>query len=307
MTDTATTQRVTPFNRIGQLEAPHVEVESVLEEAGLDFTVSKRAIQYQRLDGTWVTSDDRAYIVADDDEQPFDVVSKDYGVFQYAEAFAFLDTIDGREFVAAGPLSGRKQAFMAVKLPDLDDFNVAGDDMHELNVIVRTSHNRTRALEVFLLPTRMRCTNQLPVRSFDKSFPNRWSVNHIGNMQEKIHDGETLVKRARGYVEEYKRTAGRLANIKIDHTDGQSILDKVLRDTTKKDEVIDTILTAWATRETVGYTGTGWGLVNAVSEYFEWDRSGGTAQSRFLAALEGQTRKVVDNTTTFLLGRYGQN
>jgi hypothetical protein len=63
----------------------------------------------------------------------------------------------------------------------------------------------------------------------------------------------------------------------------------------------------WRTRQTVGHEGTGWGLVNAVSELYDWERSGGTAQSRFLGAIEGQTRGALDKVVTRIMGQYGRN
>lgn len=304
----ATTQRMTPWLRTASLpeELQFSGTESVLEYADLDFTVSKRPIQFQRADGTWAVSPNRMYVVRDDTEQDFDVVSTDYGIFQYGEAFDFLNHIEGARFVAAGPLKDSKQAFMVVRLPDMEDFTIAGSDGHELNVVIRTSHDRSRAVEVFTMPVRIQCWNQLPVRAMTAGVTNRWAVNHIGNVNAKMHDAEMLVSNVREYVEDFKMTAQRLVDIKLESNDADWVLDRVLRPTVKKDEVKDTIMNLWRNADTVGYSDNGWGLVNAVSDYFEHGRVGGTPQSRFLGALEGQTRGILDKTVPLVLGRFGR-
>lgn len=308
MTDTTTTtQRQTPWERMGLLptELTDATVESILEYADLDFTVSKRPIRYQKQDGTWADQADRVFVVRDTDEVPFDVVSKDYGVFQYSEAFDFLNHLEGAEFVAAHALKDGKQAYMVVRLPDLDEFS-AGGDQHELDVLIRTSHDRTRAVEVFTMPMRIWCTNQLPIRPMGQGITNRWSVNHIGNVNEKMHDAEKLVTNVRSYVEDFKNTAQRLVNIKLDTGNAQDILTRTLRKSVKQDEVVESIVSLWQNADTVGNSDNGWGLVNAVSDYYEHGRNGGTPQSRLLGALEGQTRGILDRVVPFVLGRYGR-
>jgi phage/plasmid-like protein (TIGR03299 family) len=301
-----TTQRVAPWLRIGALpeNVQFSNTESVLHEAELDFTVSKRPIQFQRLDGTWADSKDRMYVARDDNDKQIDVVSSDYGVFQYAQAFEFLDHIPGAQFISAGPLRDGRQAFIVVKLPDLEGFDVAGSDHHELNVVIRTSHDRSRAVEVFTMPMRVWCTNQLPIRGMGMGITNRWAVNHIGNVEAKMHDAEVMIIRVRDYVEDFKITAQRLVDTRLDSSDGEFVLGKVLRDTVKKEEVTEHIMNLWRNADTVGYSDCGWGLVNAVSDYFEHGRRGGTAQSRFLGALEGQTRGILDKTVPLILGRF---
>lgn len=302
---TSVHQRMAPWLRIGALDIDYDNTDKVLEDAGLDFTVSKRPLQFLKKDGSWGENPARMMVVRDDTEQPIDVVSKDYGVFQYTEAFEFLNHIEGRKFVAAGPLRDIKQAFMVVKLPDLDTFTVDASDPFELNVVVRTSHDRTRAVEVFTMPTRVKCTNQLPIRPYGAGITNRWAVNHIGNVGDKVHDAEVVVANVRAYVEDFKHTAKRLIKGKVTQDNARWILNKTLRETTKKDEVVANIMGLWANADTVGYSDCGWGLVNAVSDYFEHGRKGGTAQSRLLNALEGQTRGILDKVTAVTLGRLG--
>lgn len=311
MTETTTqavTQRYTPWQREGLLpaEMQDANIADVLSYADLDFSVSKRPIMFQRADGTWAEQADRMFIARDDTDEPFDVVSKDYGVYQYEDAVNFLDQIEGVRHIAAHPLRGGRQMYVVVQLPDLDNFTLVGDDM-ELNVLVRTSHDRTRAIEVFTMPVRIMCTNQLPIRSMSQGVTNRWAINHIGDVTAKMHTADEMITNVRSYVEDFKNTVTRLAKIPFGTSDSAYVMQRTLRDTVKRDEVIETINSLWQNANTVGHTDNAWGFVNAVSDYFEHGRTGGTAQSRLLGALEGQTRNIIDKVTTMTLGRYSHN
>lgn len=304
-------QRRAPWLRLNRLveSDTYDSVEDVLHASELDFTVSLRDIQFAATQGdaatAWLPAASRKAVVRDDTGEFFDVVSADYGVYQYGEAFSFLNHLESRQFVAAGPLKDARQAFMVIKLPDLDDFTVAGDDRHELNVVIRTSHDRSRAVEVFTMPLRVVCTNQLPIRPLTGGVTNRWAVHHIGNVSEKMHDAAVLVDNVRAYVEDFKLVAERLADTHLGTEDASFVLQRVLRNSPTKDDVVEHIIALWQNADTVGFHGTGWGLTNAVSDYFEHGRRGGTAQSRLLGALEGQTRGVLDRTVPLILGRFG--
>jgi phage/plasmid-like protein (TIGR03299 family) len=323
VTEATDTQRRAPWLRLNRLvpDTEYDTVEDVLAAAELDFTVSLRDIRFAGImeatddfggfqanpdDREWHDAPSRKAVVRDDTGEFFDVVSADYGVLQYGEAYEFLNHLEGRRFVAAGPLKDARQAFMVVKLPDLDDFTVAGTDLHELNVVVRTSHDRSRAVEVFTMPLRVTCVNQLPLRPITGGVLNRWSIHHIGNVTEKMHDADVLVDRVREYVADFKNTAERLVATQLGTEDASFVLRRVIRESPTKDDVIEHIISLWQNADTVGFHGTGWGLTNAVSDYFEHGRRGGTAQSRMLGALEGQTRGVLDRTVPLILGRFGK-
>lgn len=298
------TTRTAPWMKLGTLVEEAMTAEEAAKAGGLDFTVSLRDIQRKMNDGTWEISKHRKMVTADDTDEEFDVVSADYGLLQYSEAFDFLSQINPK-FIAAGTLKGRRQGFMVVQLPDLPELDMLSleNDPHDLFVVVRTSHDRTRAIECAVMPLRRRCMNELGVRGFAKGAEQRWSVHHVGNVAEKLHSAEEMVQRANVYAADFVNTANRLNGVVIDNDDARKILGRVIRETTKQTEVINKIIDMWNTRESVGYVGSGWGLFNAVSEYFEWDRKGGTAQSQFLNVLEGQTRKAMDQTAALILSR----
>lgn len=312
MTDAMFSARQVPWMKLGTLTEEPVSVEHAAQLAGLDFTVSLRPIQRQLKDGTWVESKHRAMVTADDTDEEFEVVSKDYGILQYGEAFDFLTQVNPK-ICAAGTLKDRRQGFMVVQLPGLETIDALEfEDAHDLYTVVRTSHDRSRAVECFVMPLRHRCMNMMGVRGFGGA-GNRWSVHHIGEVNQKLASASEMVAKVQAYHADFASTVNRLYRTVLNADEGRWVLDRVIKETkaenSKREETIVKIMDMWATRETVGFAGTGWGLVNAIDEYLEWERPTGTrtAQSQFLGALEGSSRKAMDTATGLILSRFSGN
>lgn len=295
------TTREVPWMKLGKLvEQPQTAAEA-MQMANLDFTVSKLDAGFMTADGVWKPAVNRKAIVRDDTGEFFEFVSPEYEVFQYAEAFDFMDTIKPR-YVAAGSLKGGRQAFLVVE-PDRPSVTVGGDDKHDIFVVLRTSHDRSRAIEVALMPLRYRCMNQLTLRSFTSDAKYRWSISHTKSAREKLHQAQQVMAQLDEYTTEFQRLAERLMRSRPNEDEARKILKQYVTPWAKgQDEVIDTILHSWHENvETVGFNDTAWGLVSAVSDYFDWGRSRGTPESRFLNAMQGITHTTLNNITRELV------
>lgn len=305
------TSRQAPWLKLGPQIDGDVDAAEAAKLGGLDFEVEFRAASFSSVSAkgnkTSVTVPTRKALVRTDTEAFIDFVSLDYQVLQYSEAFNFMDEINPR-YVSAGSMSHGKQGFIVAQLPDISAINVEinGEvDPHDFFVIVRTSHDRSKAIEVSLMPLRGRCMNQLALNSFSAGAPQRWSIKHIGDVAGKLEEAQKVLTRAPKYAEIYAAKARQLGSVTVTEEDSRSILKKVLPAKAKRDEQVDAILTAAKSNEHVGFVGTGWGLMNAVSEYFDWGRNAGTrtAQSQFTSGLTGDTAKYVNRTAQLLLNR----
>lgn len=294
--------REVPWMKLGQLvDRPQTAAEAAAL-SGLDFTVSAEVVRYER-SGEMMTMDNRCVIVCDDTDEPLGIVSSGYGIVQYRDAFDFMDQINPY-YVAAGSLQKRRQAFMVVEMPDVSINVLGGDDPHSLYAVLRTSHDCTRAIEVMAMPLRGKCMNQLTLQSFSHGATNRWSIKHTSKVQEKLRDASRVHDQLKGYAHAVEETADRLASIQVTYELASTALDRAVPSYIKsRDTVKNRIIEMWNTDPTVGYPGTGWGLVNAVSSYFDWERQGGTAESRFVASLQGQTFQAINRTAAMLLSR----
>jgi phage/plasmid-like protein (TIGR03299 family) len=308
--DQTFTSRVVPWARVGHvIDEPDVDAATAARLGGLDFDVELRRGGFE--DPTsptgWRSVPTRHAVVRTDTQHFFSYVSSDYKVVQYRDAFAFMDGVNPR-YVAAGTLSGGRQAFMVVQFDELTSFDpgpLGRDDEHELYVVLRTSHDLSKAIEVALMPLRGRCMNQLPLPSFARDAPQSWSIKHIGDPLRRLENARTVLARAERYRDVFASTVRQLTSVRVTGDDLQVVLKRVLPDRPKRDEQVVAIVKAFHDSPHVGFEGTGWGAVNAVGEYFEHGRTSGsrTDQARFTGGLDGVTRKYVARTAQLVLAR----
>lgn len=300
MTDTMVTTRSVPWMQLGSiLDEDVMSAERAINLGGMDFTVSMQPC-FQRVDDEFREIPNRKAVTRDDTSEVFEVVSDGYEILQFTEAFDFLDAINPK-FVAVGTLKGGKQGFVVVQAPEMESLKLLGDDHHDMYVVVRTSHDRSRAVEAMIMPLRERCMNQLGLQSFKAGVANRWSIPHTKSMHDKLIVAQDAIVKIDVYADELKKTAERLAAATFSRETGEKLIRRVLPVRPKTDEVVERILHLWQHGETVGYAGNGWGLVNAVSDYFDHGRAGGSAESRFTGALQGVTYKMINSTAALAL------
>lgn len=304
--DQAFSAREVPWMKMGKLVDEPVTAAEAAKLGGIDFTVTEYPLSFMvKKDGQpprYHQIKERKVIVRDDTNDWLGITSKAYPVVQYGEAFDFMDSVSPH-FVAAGGLRKGRQAFMVVRAPEeFAEISPLGDP-HDMFATLRTSHDCSRAIEVQVMPLRGRCMNQLTLQSFRKDVPYRWVVTHTGDVKSKLTAAMVSVGNLKRYTEVFEANVKRLGEIKVTDEVARGVLTKVLPDRPQREQVIERILVGFKTSPAVGYGETGWGLVNAVSEYFDWQRTGGTSESRFLAALEGQTHKAINKTAGMLLSR----
>lgn len=299
--------RQVPWAKIGTvIDDPDVDATEAARLGGLDFDVELRAAGYGDANQMWRAAPNRLAVVRRDTDELFSYVSRDYRVVQYREAFQFMDGINPR-YVAAGTLKDGRQGFMVVQLPDVEfvDLRLNGEpDPHRLYVVVRTSHDLSKGIEVVALPLRNRCMNALGLRSFAANAPQRWSVRHVGDVASKLTEARRTLTNTQHYAERFAETAQRLVSVPVTSERLGQVLRRVLPDRPKRPEQVAAIQSAFRSSEHVGFTGTAWGAVNAVSEYFSWGRSDGqrTVESRFTGGLDNAEWKYPNRAMQLLLG-----
>lgn len=308
------TARHVPWMKIGSIGDVALTSADAAERGGLNFDVElldagfRSSVKPQPGKSAWHVLPHRKAVVRADNQQFLAYVSKDYPVVQYGDAFAFMDAISP-QYVAAGCLGGGRQGFMVVQLPEHKRVELDVDRQAEaldLYVILRTSHDLTRAIEVSVMTLRTVCMNALTLNSFTASARQRWSVKHVGKEpMAKLAVATTTLSHAEAYVESFVRTATELGKIKLEMEEADALLRRILPDRPKRDEQVNAITHAWRESPTNGHPTNGWGLVNAVSEYFEWGRNEGTRtdQSRFTGGLTGSTHRYTNRAAQLLLQR----
>lgn len=301
--------REVPWMKLGTvIEDQSVSAAKAVQLGGLDFDVELRPGAWQDTDGTWREATNRLATVRKDTGTFFEFVSANYGEpVQYREAAAFLDEISP-EFVAAGALNEGRAGFIVVRFPgqvqsltlDLD----GKSDLFDLYGIFRTSHDTTRGIEIAMVSLRGKCMNQLTLPSLTARAKQRWSIRHCKTVRDRMLEAQRSLANASAYADEFARIAAQLADIDVEWDQARAILTDVLPNRPRRDEQLAEVMATYEHSPYNGFQGTGWGLVNAVSEYFEWQRPSTerqTPMSQFLAVLDGTIHKMVAETARRLL------
>lgn len=295
MTNTQFSTREVPWMILGKLEERPQDMEEAIQLGGMNFDVLKQPAGYRNEHGVWEDAPNRWAVVHGKTGEVFDYVSADYEVLQFRDAFNFMDAVNPR-YVAAGSLRGGRQGFIVVENDRI--LRPAGDE-HKLYTILRTSHDRSRAVEVSVMPLRGMCMNQLTLAGFARGAQQRWSIPHTRSMHDKMHQAQLTLTKVDEYADQFERIVERLTVTTPSEDQARKLLESAIKTGGKgRDEVLDAILHNWhENQETVGFNDTAWGLVNATSEYLDWQKPKGTAQSRFLNALQGSTRQTLSVLT----------
>lgn len=300
------TTRQAPWMKLGTVIEKDVDAAEAAKLGGLDFDVVLHPAGFTKNGGkNYKRVQNRFAIVREDTDEFFNWASDEYGVVQYRDAFTFLDKINPR-FVAAGQIRGGRAGFVVVQHPDvasLSGLELNGvTDPHEFYVVVRTSQDMSYAVEISLMTLRGRCMNELTLPSFTKRAPHRWSLRHSRTVHERMHQAQKVLTNSRAYLDEFQKIAARLADIDVDFDRARTTLEYVLPDRPRRAQQIDQILDVYRDSETNGFQGTGWGLVQGVSEYFEWLRPRAQSDTtRLINVLDGSTHKNVAKTAQVLL------
>lgn len=289
-----------------------VTVAEAIQLAGLDFEVAVRRDGYQTAAGNWRVDPSKRKIVRVDTEEPFGTVSPTYQPLQYREAFEFMnelrdpdtDELIRPHFVAAGPLDGGRQAFVVVEAPLHQKLlAVDGEDPHDLYVVLRTSHNGRRALEVNLLPLRDKCTNMMPLPGFGHDAKQSWSLRHTKNLHQKMLQAKDVLTNLDGYVAGYNEMAERLANIDVELDDARQLITETIPGHIKQPEKqIDAIMSVYEGSTRNGYQGTAWGVLNGITEYYDHfrGRDDRSPETRWVQGLDGATTQAIDRAVRVL-------
>jgi hypothetical protein len=199
---------------------------------------------------------------------------------------------------------------MVVQLPEhlRSDIVVNGEeDPHDLYVVLQTSHDLSKGIKIAVTTLRNRCMNMLALPSFVRGVQQSWSIRHVGDPHAKLQQAQETLANAAAYQKVFEDTVQQLSSVRITSDDLRDIARRVLPDRLKRREeqvigIVDRFETA---ADTVGFPETGWGALNAVSEYYQWGRNTAsrTPQSEFTSPLEGDTAKYINRTLQLVMAR----
>lgn len=228
------------------------------------------------------------------------VVGERYNVVQNEELFSFGDTIldGGGRWETAGSIKGGRQVFGSIALEResvIDPFGVS--DVVKTYLLVNTSHDGSVAIQASVTPVRVVCANTLNVALGGRgrnAAKQSFKIRHTQTANGKVQAAREALGITNAYMDKFDVMAKELfaqevrsdlyariiqAAYPMPETDSKGSLKKW----ETKVDLIDSIYSG-PTNNMI--SGTGWGVLNAMTERLDWYRTarGGNQDNLLISA-----------------------
>lgn len=298
--ETMFSAREVPWHGLGTVTDDVLTAKEAIVAGGLDWDVELRKMYVGTPRDTKVLVPGANAVVRTSDDSVLGLVKSRYVLFQNREAFSFADSlVDSGEakYETAGSLRKGAVVFLTMKVPD--QIMIAGEDAHDLYIVLRTSHDGSKAISVMVTPIRVVCMNTMTLAA--GAARQKWSMPHVSTLDGKLQEARETIKMTFSYVDEFVRMGDQLVATKITDDQLYAVLNDSLPKRPKTEERIDFMMDLYRTSETNGFTGTGWGGLNAVTEYYDHYRETSSQEAVFSNIMDGEIARVRNNVARRLL------
>lgn len=280
--------RTTTWHSIGKSVTECSNVEQVLQASGLDYTVEKRPVfTYPDIedDGSRMEIPNRFVTVRRQDGHVYDIVSDKYEMVQNRDAFDFVNYMgDEISFEKAGETASG-MIYIIAKLPDVD---VLGDKFTP-HVIFRNGFTGKINISAAICPLRIVCQNQFNFAFKDAT--NTVNIRHVANAEQKLVEAREILVASADYMAKINSIAEQYAGMKLSELQLRRVLEMMfpLKDIENAnpfkrktvEEQRAKFIKAYEAEDNRNFKGTGWGLINAYTDFITHKEPAGNKETRF--------------------------
>lgn len=286
-----------PWHGLGQQLTEDADLETWKREAGMAWQVNKSLLAFKDQTGMEHFFPDRNVLYRSDNKAALGVVSNDYRIVHPGEVMEFFrDLIEGHGFKmeTAGCLFGGRKFWALARTGE--STRIMGQDEIKPYLLMASSCDGSMATAVHLTSVRVVCNNTLRMSIGADASKARIRVPHSANFEaESVKQQLGLVA---GAWENFIGNINLLAKFKIDRDlaiqvvadelkaewknkeGGDMIQDEMLESSTVLRRIIQLHEGASLGNDYRSSKGTAWGLVNAVTQYFDHETGGKGDKSR---------------------------
>lgn len=305
--------REVPWHRIGVVTPDVLTAADAIKLGQLDWTVEKQPIAMKApvldRDGKetgeykYTDIENRFALTRDSDGQVMSIVSDVYKPFQNVEAFSFMDNLvesGDAKYETALSLRGGRVVALTMHVPM--DILVNGEDKHEAYLLLRTTHDGSGRIGVYVVITRVVCMNTLTIaiRGASHSF----GFTHTADVAGKVKEAQDSLGLTYKYADAFKKTADTLTGISVTDDEIVKFLESAMPVRAKRDDVIEGIVETFRSSDNIAnYRNTAWGALNAMSEYKEHVKKNKSGEALLTRLLDGEDAKLRASFTDRMLAR----
>jgi len=253
-------------------------VREALVGEGMDWAVEKRDLHtWASEEGPLLDVDDFKAVVRTDNGYTLGVVKGRYMPMQNRRLAEFSDTlvtVDG-EAAALGESFGGRKVWSVIRLDDID----SPDGGLGTFMVASNSHDGSSSMSVTFVTVRWACTNGLIALS---NAAHTVKVRHTSTMEMRLDEAHRVLAESTSYVEDTTRIMNELLDTPLGNFN-QLINElmpipaptkdnkRAVANAEKRQSEVARVLNGSANLADVRTTG--WGFVNAVAEWNEWEGS----------------------------------
>jgi len=268
------------WHKLGQVLDHVFTAREAIEFGGLDFSVEKQKLFTDH--GLDVPN--YFATVREDNNDILGLVGNDYTIVQNRDVFSFFDHIVGEGkaiYETAGCLGLGGMIFITAKLPK--QIVIGRDGPIENYLVLCSSHDGSMAITAFFTPVRVVCQNTLNA-AFSKN-TNRVYIKHTQNVKERFVEAALIMGIHSEYLDKLEVAFRllydkRVSDMDMKHIVKMSFLNKEeikalamggnVELSTRKENMIQGVVQYYhEASEIDGIRGTGYGVYNAVTGYFQ--------------------------------------
>ncbi|MGD1082499.1 MAG: DUF932 domain-containing protein [Candidatus Sulfotelmatobacter sp.] len=283
------------WHKLGQRCDSAVNWEQAMSLAGLDWQVVKNQNYARNPQGKVVPVSSYSIFRATDGAELASNVGEGFTVKQNRECFQFVDDLlqanGGAHYDSAGALGNGATIWCAVRVPRAD-ITVNGEDKSESYLVFTTAHDGSMAHTAALSTVRVVCRNTL--RQALSTNTGILRIKHTKNANARFEDAKRTMDGVVMDAGKLQDKLQMLATRRITRESLISVMDRLFpkpadekQNTTRRENILADVLRLYESNDNNAFPsirGTGYNLLNAVTEYTDHYRT-----ARITGAREGYT------------------
>ena len=295
-----------PWHGLGERVDPNISLDEFQLKAGLNWTVSKRPVEFSAMNGGSGVFKDKFVLARDTDDRPFSVVSGRYKPVQPKEIFAFFkDLLDmyGMKMHTAGSLKEGGRIWCLAETGDVH--KVLNVDKVESYLLLGTSYDLTMSTLAQFTSVRVVCNNTLQAALNDST--GRITIPHMKDFNEAEIKAQLGI--GRDQWQAFGQMLDSLAKIRLDVIKAKEVMDKAFKveanDVTNPDRLhVANVVNLFEHQKYIGADlagDTAWGLLNATTEYIDFHKRARSQSNRLDNAWFGEGANIKTRTVNELV------
>ena len=282
-----------PWHGLGtELEQPATASEAI-QAASLDWQVELEPLylKQQGVIGGYQEVPEKQGVVRQDSRDVLGIVTERYEPIQNQEAFSFMDAVIGlgqAVYETAGALGKGEKVWLLAKLPGEMRIASNEEDRIEKYLLLTNFHDGMHSLRVFWTTVRVVCQNTLTLAfSNGKAVKEGVAIRHTGEIKDKVAEAQRVLGLSVKYYDELSEAFNRLAARQVNSAEVKAYFEAIVPDNRKARRNTRTqnirrelqeLFVSGRGNDLPGVRGTGWALLNAVTQYTTHRKSRGRTE-----------------------------